>query len=198
MRHGDGVWIGWPGGLGPRPRAVHRDGMDLVPLRMSREDVEGFYEGFSNGTLWPLYHDLVAKPEFHREWWDSTSRSTSASPDAAGQAQQGRHGVGARLPNSIRARAARCARTCASASTCIPSRRANNQRLPWRHPDPRGPPRRRPRRLQARRRGAELHPPRAPARRPQDPPRPRLPARRPHRARAPFPISIKAPPASRR
>jgi trehalose 6-phosphate synthase len=21
--------------------------------------------------LWPLYHDLVAKPEFHREWWDA-------------------------------------------------------------------------------------------------------------------------------
>jgi trehalose 6-phosphate synthase len=25
----------------------------------------------SNGTLWPIYHDVVAKPEFHREWWDS-------------------------------------------------------------------------------------------------------------------------------
>jgi trehalose 6-phosphate synthase len=33
--------------------------------------VEEFYEGFSNGTLWPLYHDVVAKPEFHREWWDA-------------------------------------------------------------------------------------------------------------------------------
>ena len=38
---------------------------------MSAQEVEEFYEGFSNGTLWPLYHDVIAKPEFHREWWDS-------------------------------------------------------------------------------------------------------------------------------
>ncbi len=25
----------------------------------------------ANATIWPIYHDLVAKPEFHREWWDS-------------------------------------------------------------------------------------------------------------------------------
>jgi trehalose 6-phosphate synthase len=38
---------------------------------MTEQEIEEFYEGFSNGTLWPIYHDLVAKPEFHREWWDS-------------------------------------------------------------------------------------------------------------------------------
>ena len=36
--------------------------------------MENFYEGFSNDTLWPLYHDLVAKPSFHREWWDAYVR----------------------------------------------------------------------------------------------------------------------------
>ncbi|MBZ5734595.1 trehalose-6-phosphate synthase [Nocardioides sp. TRM66260-LWL] len=71
MRAGDGVWIGWPGGVDVALEPFTHDGMDLVPLTMSAEDVEGFYEGFSNGTLWPIYHDLVAKPEFHREWWDS-------------------------------------------------------------------------------------------------------------------------------
>ena len=45
--------------------------MQLVPVHLSAQEVEEFYEGFSNGTLWPLYHDVVAKPEFHREWWDS-------------------------------------------------------------------------------------------------------------------------------
>ena len=40
-------------------------------MAMTAEEIEGHYEGFSNATLWPLYHDLVAKPEFHREWWDS-------------------------------------------------------------------------------------------------------------------------------
>src|SRR3954447_26548433 len=45
--------------------------MHLVPVPLSAEEIEEFYEGFSNGTLWPLYHDVVAKPAFHREWWDS-------------------------------------------------------------------------------------------------------------------------------
>lgn len=71
MRHGDGVWIGWPGGVDVEVEPFTDNDMDLVPITMSADDIEGFYEGFSNGTLWPIYHDLVAKPEFHREWWDS-------------------------------------------------------------------------------------------------------------------------------
>ncbi len=71
MRAEDGVWLGWPGGTEQDLDPFEVDGLDLHPMAMSAEDVEGHYEGFSNGTLWPLYHDLVAKPEFHREWWDS-------------------------------------------------------------------------------------------------------------------------------
>ena len=25
----------------------------------------------SNASLWPLYHDVVEKPEYHRTWWDT-------------------------------------------------------------------------------------------------------------------------------
>ena len=50
---------------------------------MSEEEVEEFYEGFSNATLWPLYHDLVAKPSFHREWWDSYVTVNQRFADAA-------------------------------------------------------------------------------------------------------------------
>ena len=71
LRGFDGVWIGWPGGTDQDLEPFEDDGLALVPMSMSAEDVEGHYEGFSNATLWPLYHDLVAKPEFHREWWDS-------------------------------------------------------------------------------------------------------------------------------
>ena len=27
--------------------------------------------GFSNATLWPLYHDAIATPQFRREWWET-------------------------------------------------------------------------------------------------------------------------------
>ena len=39
-------------------------------MRLSAEDVADYYEGFSNATPWPLYHDVVVKPIYHREWWD--------------------------------------------------------------------------------------------------------------------------------
>jgi len=40
-----------------------------VPVTLTQEEYEEFYVGFCNGTLWPLYHDSVRAPEFHRHWW---------------------------------------------------------------------------------------------------------------------------------
>ncbi|MDF9716062.1 trehalose-6-phosphate synthase [Nocardioides sp. ChNu-153] len=75
MRANDGAWIGWPGGSGDSDlEPFVEDGLQLVPVGLSAEEVVEFYEGFSNSTLWPLYHDVVAKPEFHREWFDSYVR----------------------------------------------------------------------------------------------------------------------------
>jgi len=73
MRANHGAWIGWPGGAEAQAdlEPFVEDGLWLVPVGLSAREVEEFYEGFSNATLWPLYHDVVAKPEFHREWWDA-------------------------------------------------------------------------------------------------------------------------------
>jgi trehalose 6-phosphate synthase len=71
MRANDGAWIGWAGGTDTDLEPFVEDGLSLIPVALSEKEIEEFYEGFSNGTLWPLYHDVVAKPEFHREWWDS-------------------------------------------------------------------------------------------------------------------------------
>ncbi len=71
LRANDGAWIGWPGGTDDDLEPFVEDGMSLVPVHLTAQEIEEFYEGFSNGTLWPLYHDVVAKPQFHREWWDS-------------------------------------------------------------------------------------------------------------------------------
>ena len=71
LRQNDGAWIGWPGGTDDELEPFVEQGMSLVPVHLSAQEVEEFYEGFSNGTLWPLYHDVVAKPKFHREWWDA-------------------------------------------------------------------------------------------------------------------------------
>jgi trehalose 6-phosphate synthase len=74
MRANDGAWIGWSGGTERDLEPFEDDGLFLVPVPLSADEIEEFYEGFSNATLWPLYHDVVAKPEFHREWWDAYVR----------------------------------------------------------------------------------------------------------------------------
>ena len=71
MRANDGVWIGWAGGTQTDLEPFEEDGLSLVPVPLSAEEIEGFYEGMSNATLWPIYHDVVAKPEFRRAWWDN-------------------------------------------------------------------------------------------------------------------------------
>lgn len=38
-------------------------------MTLSADDLDGFYYGFCNGTIWPLYHDAIRTPEFHRHTW---------------------------------------------------------------------------------------------------------------------------------
>ena len=66
-----GAWVGWGGSAGEAADPFDADGMSLYPVRLDQEDIERFYEGFSNATLWPLYHDVIVAPEFHRGWWDT-------------------------------------------------------------------------------------------------------------------------------
>lgn len=71
MRDKGGAWIGWIGQPDEVVSPFIHDGYEVVPVVLSEKEVEEYYEGFSNATLWPLYHDAVAFPEFHREWWDA-------------------------------------------------------------------------------------------------------------------------------
>jgi trehalose 6-phosphate synthase len=71
MRKAGGVWIGWSGDAGPAPGPFRANGLDLVGVGLSADQVRDYYEGFCNATLWPLYHDVIAAPEFHRRWWEA-------------------------------------------------------------------------------------------------------------------------------
>ena len=74
LRSRDGAWVGWPGLADAEAEPFEEDGLWLHPVVLSAEDVENYYEGFSNDTLWPLYHDVVATPSYHRHWWHAYIR----------------------------------------------------------------------------------------------------------------------------
>src|SRR6478609_7624788 len=70
MRGRDGAWVGWAGEPGDPPEPFHEDGMFLQPVGLSAHEVREYYEGFSNDTLWPIYHDVIVPAKFHRAWWN--------------------------------------------------------------------------------------------------------------------------------
>lgn len=66
-----GTWIGWAGTPGDAPEPFTTDsGISLHPVALDEDDYRGFYEGFSNATLWPLYHDLIVQPVYNAQWWE--------------------------------------------------------------------------------------------------------------------------------
>lgn len=89
MKRKGGAWIGWHGAPDETIDGFTHEGYQIVPVPLSTHDVQDFYEGFSNATLWPLYHDVVAPPEYHREWWDCyqevNRRFAQAAADVAAE-----------------------------------------------------------------------------------------------------------------
>lgn len=71
LRKTNGVWIGWAGGVDEALEPFHYDGIDHVAMPLSGQEVDDYYLGFSNATIWPLFHDAIRTPDYHRHWWRS-------------------------------------------------------------------------------------------------------------------------------
>lgn len=69
LQNRDGCWVGWGGLADELIESFHHDGIEQRPVPISAEEMENYYYGFCNRTIWPLYHDAVRTPEFHRHWW---------------------------------------------------------------------------------------------------------------------------------
>ncbi len=82
-----GIWVGWSGDAGEAPDPFSLSRIDNRPVALSKREVERFYEGFANRTIWPLYHDAIREPVYSREWWDAhvtvNQRFADAAADAA-------------------------------------------------------------------------------------------------------------------
>ena len=69
------VWIGWPGNVPPRRQAEVRSRLaaerSAEPVFISRALVERFYEGYSNRTLWPLFHSFPTFTRYAEADWQA-------------------------------------------------------------------------------------------------------------------------------
>ncbi len=77
MKSSRGMWIGWPGCGEEAPLQELFDdfgreqGYRLGAVPLSEEEVERYYQGFSNEALWPLFHDLLGFCRFSLENWQT-------------------------------------------------------------------------------------------------------------------------------
>ncbi|WP_286845772.1 MULTISPECIES: bifunctional alpha,alpha-trehalose-phosphate synthase (UDP-forming)/trehalose-phosphatase [unclassified Proteiniphilum] len=69
-------WVGWPGihtedeneKLEIREK-LHE--LNFHPVFLSSEQIENYYEGYSNGTIWPLCHYFFSFIEYRGEYWET-------------------------------------------------------------------------------------------------------------------------------
>jgi trehalose 6-phosphate synthase len=85
VRQHGGAWVGWTGGPGEAPGPFEFDGMFLRPVGLSEDEVDRYYEGQSNATIWPLFHDAVEQPVHQREWREAYRTVNRRFADAAAE-----------------------------------------------------------------------------------------------------------------
>lgn len=73
---GDNIWIGWPGITlnEPSDQLEVKEELgkeNMAPVFLSESDIEKFYEGFSNSTIWPLFHYFPKTCVYLGEFWDA-------------------------------------------------------------------------------------------------------------------------------
>jgi trehalose 6-phosphate synthase len=71
LRQASTTWVGW---AGPARHVSDVDGVRIRRVELDDDDFRRHYEGFASSTLWPLYHDAVEQPVYHRRWWQAYER----------------------------------------------------------------------------------------------------------------------------
>jgi trehalose 6-phosphate synthase/phosphatase len=80
----DGLWIGWSGApadlTAEQQAALDRElaAMRLVAVPLSADLVSRFYEGYSNGVLWPLFHYLLDQVPLQVSHWEGYVEANEA------------------------------------------------------------------------------------------------------------------------
>jgi trehalose 6-phosphate synthase len=60
FQHADGLWFGWSGKFANtssnHAEITQANGFSLATVDLTHAEMEGYYEGFANRTLWPAHH----------------------------------------------------------------------------------------------------------------------------------------------
>jgi len=75
------IWVGWSGipldeiSWSERREIENRlASMSMYPVFLSRSDIDEFYHGFCNSTIWPLFHYFPDKARYEERFWEAYKR----------------------------------------------------------------------------------------------------------------------------
>jgi trehalose 6-phosphate synthase/phosphatase len=91
LRARGGTWIGWPGiALEPdEPVDSDDEPYRIHQVQLSETEINRYYHGFSNRTLWPLFHSMADMARFDRLDYQTYERVNARFADAISEHSEG-------------------------------------------------------------------------------------------------------------
>lgn len=90
LEQADKIWVGWPGIASDDLTEAEKSEIqaelakqNCFAVFLTERQVELFYEGYSNDTLWPLFHYFQSLSRHHDEYWDAYKRVNQLFAEAA-------------------------------------------------------------------------------------------------------------------
>lgn len=73
-KKGNNIWVGWPGYIpenNDEEQLIREElsKLNLIPVFLNAQDLEDYYEGFSNEILWPICHYRLSYAVFNKAYW---------------------------------------------------------------------------------------------------------------------------------
>jgi len=82
------LWVGWAGVILDKFEGEEKEEIleklaskNLSPVFLSERDVEDYYHGFCNETIWPLFHYFPEHVLYNKSFWESYNRVNEAFCD---------------------------------------------------------------------------------------------------------------------
>lgn len=81
LRKYEGLWFGWSGETTehwkPEAKFEDRGGVTVALVDLEAQDVEEYYNGYANKTLWPLFHHRVDLTAYERSFGEGYERTNA-------------------------------------------------------------------------------------------------------------------------
>jgi trehalose 6-phosphate synthase len=78
LRRDGGIWFGWNGAIAEGPdeplQTTQHGRITYAMLGLSQRDLDDYYSGYANSTLWPLFHHRLDLASFSDRTWEGYQR----------------------------------------------------------------------------------------------------------------------------